>query len=482
MKGRSMSSPLAELLRAGLTFRKDSPDPHAVGSPPIEDGLYDSLDGSSTELTDVFEEDFFEGEPWSPPEAELCRRVCVQLERYFSNESLAEDAFLLKHVQKNRMGYVSLKLLTSFKKVRELTRDWRTTLVAARSSSLLQVNEEGTKVRRREPLPEWLLCVPTSKLLLAWNLPGDSGMEEQAALGLELDSQSLMESAMRLFGCYGAIASLRILRPGKELPSELRRYTKRHGELGRRVCAVVEYEYLEGARRAYEALRSGVAERGVRVALLGSRGTRKPCVSQDQFGNKVEDAEGEHERTIPRRAARKTKRLLYSLDDSALCSSSESDFAPGSPKPVRRVTRPQSLYGSPLAIPRPSSFYGDPFSNPLASPLGSPLLPRRLFVGGTPSPLATPEFCSSPSPSGGCRSRCAGECSQDGGGGSSSSPWVQRWRPAAHGSCSDSMAAVSGGPPSKSCVVVKVLRQPLGPDGSRGFYNCLGRGKLQLRQ
>ncbi|XP_029105080.1 la-related protein 6b isoform X2 [Scleropages formosus] len=477
----SMSSPLAELLRAGLSFSEDCSVPRMVASSPNEDGLYDSLDGSSTELTDVFEEDFFEGEPWSPPEAELCRRVCIQLERYFSDESLAEDAFLLKHVQKNRMGYVSLKLLTSFKKVRELTRDWRTTLVAARSSSLLQVNEEGTKVRRREPLPEWLLCVPTSKLLLAWNLLGDPGAEERATLGLEpLESQALMEKAMRLFGSYGAIASLRVLRPGKELPAELRRYAKRHGELGRRVCAVIEFEYLEGARRAYEALRGAVAERGVRVALLGSRGSRKLSLSQDECRNLAEDGEGDGERGAPRRSARKAKHPLFSLEDSALCSSSESDFTPASPKPVRRVTRPQSLYGSPLAIPHPSSFYGDPFSNPLASPLGSPLMPRRLFVGGTPSPLAAPELCSSLGPSGRGSSCCEGECSQDGRG--SGSPWVQRRQSAAHGSYLESVAPAGAVSPRKPCVAVKVLRQPLGPDGSRGFYNCLGRGKLQLRQ
>lgn len=67
-------------------------------------------------MTDVFEEDL-EGDAWSPPVAELRQKITVQLENYLSNENLAEDAFLLKHVQRNKMGYVSLKLLTSFKKV-----------------------------------------------------------------------------------------------------------------------------------------------------------------------------------------------------------------------------------------------------------------------------------------------------------------------------------------------------------------------------
>lgn len=68
-------------------------------------------------MTDVFEEDCLEGDPWSTPTAELSQKITAQLEFYLSNENLAEDAFLLKHVQRNKLGYVSLKLLTSFKKV-----------------------------------------------------------------------------------------------------------------------------------------------------------------------------------------------------------------------------------------------------------------------------------------------------------------------------------------------------------------------------
>lgn len=47
----------------------------------------------------------------------LCLRIKDQLEDLFSNSHLAEDGFLLKHVQKNKQGYVSLKLLTCLKKV-----------------------------------------------------------------------------------------------------------------------------------------------------------------------------------------------------------------------------------------------------------------------------------------------------------------------------------------------------------------------------
>lgn len=65
----------------------------------------------------MFEEEGCEGEVWTPPPSELSCKIAAQLEYYLSDENLEADAFLLKHVQRNKLGYVSLKLLTSFRKV-----------------------------------------------------------------------------------------------------------------------------------------------------------------------------------------------------------------------------------------------------------------------------------------------------------------------------------------------------------------------------
>ncbi|KAL1023078.1 hypothetical protein UPYG_G00036160 [Umbra pygmaea] len=467
-----MSSPTADVFRSGLQFQL-SPDSKRLGS-YMEDMTYDSLDGSSTDLTDVFEEDCIE-DVCIPLSADLKQKIAAQLVNYLTNESLSEDAFLLKHVQRNKLGYVSLKLLTSFKKIRELTHDWRTTLAAARATRLLEVNKEGTKVRRTDPVPDWLLSVPTSKLLLAWNLKGEEDNE----------SVGLMETAMRLFSCYGTITSLRILRPGKEIPAELKRYAKKHPELGCKVCAVVEYEYLEGARQAYKALHTEEQLHGnksVHVVLLGSRGTRKPGGSQDRTEEESED--GMNIVDLSRANRRGRHYIGYSLEDSALYSSSESDFTPASPRPNRRVTRAQALYGSPLAIPQPSSFRCDPYKNPVCSPVRSPLQPRKLFPGShTPSPLAAPEFCSSPlsNEASGSRRKCSGDYSQVGSG-IVVSPWVQRRKTAAQAFFPEKVGPLSPSLTSRPLGMVEVLRQPLGPDGTKGFYNCIGRGKLVLQQ
>ncbi|NXN19654.1 LARP6 protein, partial [Indicator maculatus] len=172
---------------------------------------------------------------------QLVQKIVSQVEFYLSDENLAKDAFLLKHVQKNKMGFVSIKLLTSFKKVKYLTRDWRLTLYALRFSELLEVNEAGTKVRRRIPVPESLLSVPPSKLLLAWDLlPQEQGM-------LPLFQRRFLETITRVFTPFGPIASIRILRPGRKPPSDVRKLSQRFPELLSKCCALVEYESLESA-------------------------------------------------------------------------------------------------------------------------------------------------------------------------------------------------------------------------------------------
>lgn len=78
------------------------------------DALASSLSGTIS--GDEKEHEGPEGE-WTPPDAELVRKLVEQIEFYLSDENLERDAFLLKHVRRNRLGYVSVKLLTSLKKV-----------------------------------------------------------------------------------------------------------------------------------------------------------------------------------------------------------------------------------------------------------------------------------------------------------------------------------------------------------------------------
>lgn len=434
---------------------------------PTHENYYGSLDGSFGEHS----EDSFEINDWKLPDMDLINKIKSQVEFYLSDENLAEDAFLLKHIRRNKMGFVSIKLLSSFKRVKFLTKDWRVTLHALRFSDLLEVNEEGTKVRRKIPVAESILCLPSSKLILAWNLP-DSPAEAEALIPAQ---KGIFETTMKIFGTYGIVSSIRILRPGRELPVELKKYSFKYPELGSKTCALVEYENLEGARKAYEELnktQSSASGENVKIVLLGGRGTKKK-----NYAANSEDSEDGGRNAVCMLNKNPTGEIRWhTVDESLLYSSSESDSLAASPIPICKYLYTPGLSSSSFSSPSLDYKFGS-CSSPCSGPnwtvkaLGSSFSSDNGH-GASSSPSTSPEMCK----------RLPN--SFDSGHGS---PWVQRRKMnAAYGlnlenkhvpfrsvgvqKCQDS----SGLPPG-------VLRLPYGPDGTKGFYNCIGRGKLVLR-
>uniref|UniRef100_A0A665TPZ7 La-related protein 6-like n=1 Tax=Echeneis naucrates TaxID=173247 RepID=A0A665TPZ7_ECHNA len=335
----------------------------------------------------------------------LCLKIKANLEDLFSDGHLAEDGFLLKHVQKNKQGYVSLKLLTCLKKIKDLSTNWHMTLAAAQLSNLLQVNEERTKVRRIEPLPSWLLCSPSSKLLLVWNIGEEGGREDGVAQGLQ--QRSLSERILQKFNAHGGVASVWILPPGKELPKELRCYSKRHKELGKHLCAVVKFDSLAVVRNIYGTLKAEEHKsngKGVCVVPLGFQSTHH--ISQD--------------RSVDTPSVKKP---------------------PGpSEDPVQRAPSPADK----VSEETPDSCH---FDLACDSPSFSRLSLRHSRM-----------------------SWCSGDSAASG------VPWVLRRKCAA-----GALHREAQGLPKAPGLMQRVLRQPLGPDGTRGFQSRLRR-LLQIKE
>ncbi|XP_023172613.2 uncharacterized protein LOC111600638 [Drosophila hydei] len=174
-------------------------------------------------------------EPSLVPSDELAAEIADAVEFYFSNESILKDAFLLKHVRRNKEGFVSLKLVSSFKRVRQLTREWKVVGDAVRRMSRkIELNEQGTKVRRLEPLPSFDETMP-SRTIVACDLP--------------LDKLSI-EKVSDLFSKCGEIALIRILKPGMAIPVDVRQFMNKYPELQQKECALVEYLESSSAREA----------------------------------------------------------------------------------------------------------------------------------------------------------------------------------------------------------------------------------------
>jgi len=136
--------------------RKDSADSGiSAGSSSRKTSTMSSISASS--ISEAPEEDCIKEEtPFEEPDDDLCEKITQQVEFYFSDANITKDKFLLKHVKRNKEGFVSLKLISSFKRVKHLTKDWRQVAFAIKKcSDRLEVNELETKVRRLEDLPAY---------------------------------------------------------------------------------------------------------------------------------------------------------------------------------------------------------------------------------------------------------------------------------------------------------------------------------------
>uniref|UniRef100_A0A803K9P0 La ribonucleoprotein domain family member 6 n=1 Tax=Xenopus tropicalis TaxID=8364 RepID=A0A803K9P0_XENTR len=391
---------------------------------------------------------------WKPPDAELIQKLITQIEYYLSDENLEKDAFLLKHVRRNKMGFVSVKLLTSFKKVKHLTRDWRTTAYALRYSNLLELNEDNRKIRRKTPVPVFPSENLPSKMLLVYDL---HFIPELNCLGKEQENggmqEKVMEHLLKSFGTFGVISSIRILKPGRDLPSDVKRFSSRYSQVGTKDCAIVEFEEVEAAIKAHDTFNvESDTEDGLKVVLIGMKPPKKK-IQKDK--SKEEDSKNVRKN---KSLNKRVEELQYIGDESTVYSSSEPDSNPTSPMVGRKIQSTNKL--SPSAYP---NNHLSPNASPRNSPWSSPCGQRK---GVKHSPLAdsmSPEI-----------SRKCTEYSSDSSITPSSSPWVQRRRqaqtvtqeksPVGSPMLGRKIQNADGLPPG-------VLRLPRGPDGTKGFHN-----------
>lgn len=420
--------------------------------------VYTSEEEGGSHISDDGDHERSGGTDFPIPDDELRDKIIKQAEFYFSDANILKDSFLLKHVRRNKMGYVSIKLITSFKKVKTLTKDYRVVAYSLRQSEELEVNEEGTKVRRKSPLPEYDETTP-SRTVVAVNLPQDN---------------PTIESVAEIFSKCGDVALIRILRPGKPVPADVKKYATKHPEIGTTTCAVIEFEKHEHAKAACDTMTNTEDWRnGMRVVLLAV-----PKKKKDEI--KDGEASGEEgmndEKKKKKRAGRKKKTRVDELsienDSSCYSSGSEGD-GPGVPRTLNRSTDSNHL--SPHTTPR---------SSPRSSPRPHRVHGKSPLTDGTTgsdaqrmSPRSSPEMSRRKN-----QEPCTGESAP-------SSPWVQRRLRAAQQDTNTSPISsplmgrrnldgtIIPGTSPKMLDMTGVVRQPRGPDGSKGFYGGLGRGK-----
>lgn len=209
---------------------------------------------------------FSNNQDFKKPDRDLAQKLIELIEYYLSDEYLAKDKYLLRQIRCKSEGYISIKLMTSFKKVKKLTRDWRTVRFALLQTDNLIVSPEGFRVKRAEALPESLR---KPRLL-------------SSVVSIKLNEEfSTVDAITGLFSKYGIISLVRILKPGKEIPSDLRNYATQVPDIGKSLCAVVDFEQSDSALQAVRCLKDFLLEQNIRLALLGPR-VRRTLYKQDR--------------------------------------------------------------------------------------------------------------------------------------------------------------------------------------------------------
>lgn len=301
-------------------------------------GSYSSLSGDTSGTDGDVDSRPNSGEcPVEPPTDELVNKIVDQVEFYFSDENILKDAFLLKHVRRNKQGFVSLKLITSFKRIKSLTKDYRVVAIALREGAKkLEVNAEGTKVKRVDPLPDYDET-STSRTVIAMHLP--------------LAGEPTFDNVANLFSHCGEIVLIRIVKHGGVVPSDLKQYIHKHPEIGNETCAVIEFDSHAAAQRACAMGVSTEDDGGgggggdtnggeglLRVALLQPPKSKKSPLAKGsggggRSGSGAATANGDdgsssrphYEQKKDRKLKKKNDRLAAIANDSPSMSSAASD-------------------------------------------------------------------------------------------------------------------------------------------------------------
>jgi hypothetical protein len=116
-----------------------------------------------------------------------------------------------------------------------------------------RINADSIKVRRKLPLTPFISSIKSIKSVLV------TSSDELTVSGITAWLSN-----------YGEIVYVQVIKPGMEIPDNLRVYSTKHSELGNRPVGVVEFETPEAAHRCCRELDSG-SEGEARVCLLGTR-------------------------------------------------------------------------------------------------------------------------------------------------------------------------------------------------------------------
>ena len=207
------------------------------------------------------------------PLSEDARRALVeQLEFYFGDANVVTDEWLRERIVNAEDGWVSLEEVCAFPRMRSKLkrRSWKEVVPGAIreiGSRVIEVSEDGERVRRLEPVPEF-----------------DAEEIERRTVVAENCAEWSVAALRKIFETCGEVTNVRMRKPGHDgIPA-----TENRGK----VHALVEFATIEQANEAAARLDNPTDWRnGIRVRVLLKPGQKKKQNKKKQAQKVAVDAE-----------------------------------------------------------------------------------------------------------------------------------------------------------------------------------------------
>ncbi|XP_051145402.1 la-related protein 6C-like isoform X2 [Andrographis paniculata] len=256
---------------------------------------------------------------------EIRAKIIKQAEYMFSDMSLLANETLMKHVNKDPEGFVSLNFVSTLKKLKSLNVSNQVVAEALRSSTELVVSNDGKKVRRKQPFTDKEKEELQLRAVIAENLPDDHSHQK----------------IEKMFNVVGRVKAIRICQPQEHSSS---RASKGDVVVSNKLHALVEYENPETAEKAAEKLNDERNWRkGMRVRVMLKRPATNKASSN---GRTVTIANSLQKPAEPKSAASKNRKSdseddkgsthLLHEDTVHHVNSSETSDADENPPPLLR--------------------------------------------------------------------------------------------------------------------------------------------------
>lgn len=214
----------------------------------------------------------------------VVNKVMMVIEEILANDNIKKNNFLAKlfeDISSDRNGRpeILVKRVAGFKRVKAITTEFKIVQEAMKQSSMFDISKDELAAFRTTPLPNMTARAETTGSVAgiqqkSASRPSASEGKDQKVvkkiLAINFNEEEFsIEKMTQIFEKIGEIAQIVLVRPNKKIPEFLSDYAQWVPDLGKRPCAIIDFESQESAQNACREINMTNKEGSlIRCALL----------------------------------------------------------------------------------------------------------------------------------------------------------------------------------------------------------------------